>query len=40
MASAAVVHVRRGEIQMLAVNGVLLLAAAFLAWGRFGDHAF
>ena len=40
MASAAVVHVRRGEIQMLAVNGVLLLAAAFVAWGRFGDYAF
>lgn len=40
MVGAAVVHVRRGETQMVVVNVVLLLLAAFVAWGRFGPHAF
>jgi len=34
MIGAAVVHVRRGEVPFIAVNAVLLAAAAFVAWGR------
>ena len=34
MIGAAVVHVRRGELPFIAVNGALLAAAAFVAWGR------
>jgi uncharacterized membrane protein len=40
MAGAAVVHHRRGEIAFIGVVAVLLLAAAFVAWGRFGPYAF
>jgi uncharacterized membrane protein len=40
MAGAAVVHARRREIAFLAVIAVLFAAAAFVAWGRFGPHAF
>lgn len=40
MVGAAVVHGRRGESQMIAVNVVLLALAAFVAWGRFGPSAF
>ena len=40
MALAAVVHGRRGEPQMIVVNAVLLLLAAFVAWGRFGPYSF
>ena len=40
MAGAAVVHARRKETQMVVVNVVLLLLAAFVAWGRFGPYAF
>ncbi|WP_030527259.1 DoxX family protein [Phycicoccus jejuensis] len=40
MVGAAVVHARRGETPMIAVNVVLLLLAAFVAWGRFGSYAF
>lgn len=40
MVGAAVTHARRGETQMIAVNVVLLLLAAFVAWGRFGSYAF
>jgi DoxX-like family len=40
MAGAAVVHVRRREIAFVGVIAVLFLAAAFVAWGRFGPHAF
>jgi len=40
MAGAAVTHIRRKELQMLPINSVLLLLAAFVAWGRFGPHAF
>lgn len=38
MALAAVVHVRRDEAPMVVPNVVLGLAAAFVAWGRFGPH--
>jgi hypothetical protein len=34
------VHVRRGEYPGIAVNIVLLVMAAFVAWGRFGPYAF
>jgi hypothetical protein len=40
MAGAGVVHVRRGEIAFIGVVAVLFAAAAFVAWGRFGPHAF
>lgn len=40
MIGAIVVHVRRKEMQMLVPNLVLLLMAAFVAWGRFGPYAF
>lgn len=40
MIGAAVTHARRGETQMIVVNVVLLLLAAFVAWGRFGTYAF
>ncbi|QKE83164.1 DoxX family protein [Arthrobacter sp. NEB 688] len=40
MLGAAVVHGRRGETQMIGINVVLLLLAAFVAWGRFGAYAF
>ena len=41
MAGAAVTHVRRREfLPNVAVNLVLLLLAAFVAWGRFGPYAF
>jgi uncharacterized membrane protein YphA (DoxX/SURF4 family) len=35
MLGAMVTHLRRHENQMLVVNGVLLLLAAFVAYGRF-----
>ncbi len=40
MVLAAVVHVRRGEAPFIAVNLTLAAVAAFVAWGRFGPHAF
>jgi uncharacterized membrane protein len=40
MVGAAVVHGRRGEIAFLGVIAVLFVAAAFVAWGRFGPYAF
>ncbi|BCB89785.1 DoxX family protein [Phytohabitans suffuscus] len=40
MALAIAVHVRRKEPQLIVANLVLLAAAAFVAWGRFGPHAF
>jgi len=40
MAGAAVVHGRRREFSMIAVNAVLLALAIVVAWGRFGTHAF
>lgn len=38
MVLAAIVHVRRGEGAMIAPNVALGLAAAFVAWGRFGSY--
>ncbi|MER5532329.1 hypothetical protein ABT050_01200 [Streptomyces mirabilis] len=38
MIGAAIAHGRRNEI--IAINVVLLAAAATVAWGRFGPHAF
>jgi len=40
MVGAAVVHARRGEFQVIAVNLVLLVLAGVVAWGRFGPYAF
>lgn len=40
MAGAIVVHLRRGENQMVGINVVLLVLAAVVAWGRFGTYAF
>ncbi len=39
MIGAAVVHSRRKETPMIAVNAVLLALALFVAWGRFGPYA-
>lgn len=40
MALAIGTHVRRKEPQVIPANVVLLVAAAFVAWGRFGPYAF
>lgn len=40
MIVAAALHVRRGDLAMIIPNIVLGAMAAFVAWGRFGDHAF
>ena len=40
MLGAIVVHARRKETQNIVVNVVLLALAVFVAWGRFGPHAF
>ncbi len=40
MIGAIVVHLRRGETQNVIVNGVLLVLAAVVAWGRFGPYHF
>ncbi|MFI6458034.1 DoxX family protein [Streptosporangium amethystogenes] len=40
MIGAIVVHVRRKEYSALGMNLVLLVLAAFVAWGRFGPYAF
>ncbi|MCD0449825.1 DoxX family protein [Actinocorallia sp. API 0066] len=40
MVGALVIHVRRKETQPLPVNALLLIASVFVAWGRFGPHAF
>jgi len=40
MIGAAVVHSRRHELPNVAINVILLLLAAFVAWGRFGPHSF
>ena len=40
MIGAVVVHVRRKEYPAIAPGAVLLVLAAFVAWGRFGPHAF
>lgn len=38
MIGAAVVHARRREYPMIAINVVLLVLAAIVAWGRFGPY--
>ena len=40
MAGAAVGHARRKEAPQVAVNAVLLVLAAVVAWGRFGPYSF
>lgn len=40
MIGAAVVHARRKEYQGIAINAVLLVLAAVVAWGRFGPYSF
>jgi hypothetical protein len=40
MVGAAITHVRRKEYAVIAANVLLLAAAAFVAWGRFGPYAF
>ncbi|GHJ58287.1 hypothetical protein NOK12_08060 [Nocardioides sp. OK12] len=40
MVGAAITHARRKENQAVVVNGVLLVLAAVVAWGRFGPHSF
>jgi uncharacterized membrane protein YphA (DoxX/SURF4 family) len=40
MIGAALTHLRRKENQAVVVNVVLLLLAAFVAWGRFGPYSF
>lgn len=39
MAGAIAVHARRKEPQAIAFNTVLLIAAAAVAWFRFGSHS-
>ena len=39
MLGAAVTHARRGEYSFVAMNVALAIAAAVVAWGRFGDYA-
>ncbi|PFG21196.1 DoxX family protein [Serinibacter salmoneus] len=40
MAGAMVTHLRRGESKSVGMNIVLMLLAAFVAWGRFGPYPF
>ncbi|MET9478672.1 DoxX family protein [Streptomyces sp. NPDC002922] len=40
MAGAAVVHGRRKEPQMIAVNAILFALTVVVAWGRLGPYAF
>ena len=40
MIGAAVTHARRKENRNVVINVVLLLLAAFVAWGRFGPYSF
>ncbi|MFT3901215.1 MAG: DoxX family protein [Gordonia sp. (in: high G+C Gram-positive bacteria)] len=40
MVGAIIVHLRRKETPNIGVNLVLLALAVFVAWGRFGAHAF
>ncbi|GAA0428316.1 hypothetical protein Acor_66650 [Acrocarpospora corrugata] len=40
MIGAAITHLRRKEPQAVAINVVLLVLAAVVAWGRFGTYAF
>jgi hypothetical protein len=38
MVGAAVVHARRNEAPMVAINAVLLVLALFVVWGRLGPY--
>jgi uncharacterized membrane protein YphA (DoxX/SURF4 family) len=40
MIGAALTHARRKEFPMIAINVVLLVLAALVAWGRFGPYSF
>jgi uncharacterized membrane protein YphA (DoxX/SURF4 family) len=40
MIGAGVTHARRKEFPMIAINLVLLVLAAVVAWGRFGPYSF
>jgi DoxX-like family len=40
MVGAIITHTRRGETQPIAINVVLLLLAAFVTSGRFGNYSF
>ncbi|UED85145.1 DoxX family protein [Streptomyces profundus] len=40
MVGAIVIHQRRKELQSVGLNTILLAAAVFVAWGRFGPHSF
>ena len=40
MIGAMITHLRRGEAKVIVVNVVLLVMAAFVAWGRFGPQPF
>lgn len=40
MIGAAVTHQRRHEPQLMGVNAVLVLVAAFIVWGRLGPYSF
>jgi hypothetical protein len=40
MIGATITHLRRGELPNVAVNIVLLILAAVVAWGRFGPYPF
>jgi uncharacterized membrane protein YphA (DoxX/SURF4 family) len=40
MLLAAITHVRRKEPGAIAINAVLLILAALVAWGRFGPYGF
>ena len=40
MVLAIVVHARRKESQPIVMNLILMAAAIFVAWGRFGPYAF
>lgn len=41
MVGAAITHGRRGEwVPFVAMNIMLAIVAAIVAWGRFGDYAF
>jgi uncharacterized membrane protein len=40
MVLAAITHIRRKEPSGVAINAVLFLLSAFVAWGRFGPWSF
>lgn len=40
MIGAAIVHLRRHEVQRILPNLVLVALAVVVVWGRFGPHAF